>query len=130
MAYVWCKQHVSLVWIASKSILSCGLSSLARQQLHGNNGDAAGMQHILEDTEVRGTVLKFANLSSELLAYGSLDGVVRIAQLGASCKICHVSGCLTAEVALKVKPSLRVSQDGTLHSVAPKWRLACAVMPA
>ena len=53
--------------------------------------DAAGMQHILEDTEVRVTVLKFANLSSDLLAYGGQDGVVRIAQLGESCKICHVS---------------------------------------
>ncbi|KAL3135572.1 hypothetical protein ABBQ38_006052 [Trebouxia sp. C0009 RCD-2024] len=50
----------------------------------------AGMQHILEDTEVRVTVLKFANLSSDLLAYGGQDGVVRIAQLGTSCSICHV----------------------------------------
>lgn len=75
--------------------------------------DAAGMQHILEDTEVRGTVLKFANLSSDLLAYGSLDGVVRIAQLGASCKICHVSSCLTTEVAQQDKSCLMVSQDGT-----------------
>lgn len=61
--------------------------------------DAAGMQHILEDTEVRGTVLKFANLSSELLAYGGLDGIVRIAQLGNLCKICHVSIGLLAHIA-------------------------------
>lgn len=50
----------------------------------------AGMQHILGDAEVRVTVLKFANLSSDLLAYGGQDGAVRIAQLGAQCSICHV----------------------------------------
>lgn len=69
--------------------------------------DAAGMQHILEDTKVRGTVLKFANLSSELLAYGGLDGVVRIAQLGDSCKICHVSIWRTAKLAHIAQVSLQ-----------------------
>lgn len=66
--------------------------------------DAAGMQHILEDTEVRGTVLKFANLSSELLAYGGLDGIVRIAQLGNLCKICHVSIWLTGPYCKWITP--------------------------
>ena len=115
------KQCVSLVWTASKlqPVIACPSATVV---------DAAGMQHILEDTEVRGTVLKFANLSSELLAYGSLDGVVRIAQLGASCKICHVSTWVTAKVTQKNKSSrkkrktinnskLMVLQDGTLHAM-------------
>ncbi len=49
------------------------------------------MQHILEDNEVRVTVLKFGNLSSDLLAYGSQDGVVRVAGLGQTCTVHHVS---------------------------------------
>ena len=49
------------------------------------------MQHILEDAEVRVTVLKFANLSSDTLAYGGQDGFVRIAELKGSCSISHVS---------------------------------------
>ncbi|KAL0039440.1 hypothetical protein WJX79_008386 [Trebouxia sp. C0005] len=50
----------------------------------------AGMQHILEDNEVRVTVLKFGHLSSDLLAYGSQDGVVRVAGLGQTCTVHHV----------------------------------------
>lgn len=50
----------------------------------------AGMQHILEDTGVRVTVLKFGCLSSALLAYGGQDGVVRIAELGDTCTVRHV----------------------------------------
>ena len=52
---------------------------------------AVGMQHILEDTGVRVTVLKFGCLSSALLAYGGQDGVVRIAELGDTCTVRHVS---------------------------------------
>ena len=74
--------------------------------------DATGMQHILEDTQVRGTVLKFAHLSSDLLAYGGLDGIVRIAQLGYSCKICHVSIWLTAELAHIANESLQSMKGG------------------
>ncbi|KAL0044841.1 hypothetical protein WJX82_011228 [Trebouxia sp. C0006] len=50
----------------------------------------AGMQHILEDNEVRVTVLKFGHLSSDLLAYGAQDGVVRVVGLGQTCTVHHV----------------------------------------
>lgn len=50
----------------------------------------AGMQHIWEDSKVRVTALKFGHLSSDLLAYGSQDGVVRIAELGQACTVRHV----------------------------------------
>ncbi len=49
------------------------------------------MQHILEDTEVRVTVLKFGHLSSDLLAYGGQDGAVRIVDLDQTCTVRHVS---------------------------------------
>ena len=49
------------------------------------------MQHIWEDSKVRVTALKFGHLSSDLLAYGSQDGVVRIAELGQACTVRHVS---------------------------------------
>lgn len=60
------------------------------------------MQHILQDTQVRVTALKFANLSSDLLAYGGQDGVVRIAQLKQSCNICHVSHYSISPTAAKL----------------------------
>lgn len=49
------------------------------------------MQHIWEDCKVRVTALKFGQLSSDLLAYGSQDGMVRIAELGKACIVRHVS---------------------------------------
>ena len=49
------------------------------------------MQHIWEDSKVRVTALKFGHLSSDLLAYGSQDGVVRIVELGQACTVRHVS---------------------------------------
>lgn len=50
----------------------------------------AGMQHILQESNARVTVLKFGRLSSELLAYGAMDGVVRIAVIGQTSTVNHV----------------------------------------
>lgn len=48
------------------------------------------MKHIFDDGEARGTVLRFARLSSELLAWGATDGSVRVAELGNTPRILHV----------------------------------------
>ena len=48
------------------------------------------MQHILQESNARVTVLKFGRLSSEMLAYGAMDGVVRIADIGQTSTVKHV----------------------------------------
>ena len=50
----------------------------------------AGMQHILQESNARVMVLKFARLSSDLLAYGAQDGVVRTAEIGQTSTVQHV----------------------------------------
>lgn len=46
-------------------------------------GGSAGMKAIFDDGTARTTTVKFSNSGSELLAWGSEDGKVRIASMSA-----------------------------------------------
>ena len=61
----------------------------------------AGMQHILQEGSARVMVLKFGRRSSDLLAYGAMDGVVRIADIGQTSTVKHVGHMSAAQHVVK-----------------------------